>query len=55
MAANSITSKFTRNSIGEWFQQQAKSFVPPLLALILLLSAWQVLCAGKKTTITTTN
>ena len=48
MAAGSITSKFTFDSIGEWFQQQAKSFIPPLLALFLLLAAWQVLCSGKK-------
>ena len=48
MAAGSITSKFTLNNIGEWVQQQAKSFIPPLLALILLLGAWQVICSGKK-------
>jgi len=48
MAAGSITSKFTLNNIGEWLQQQAKYLIPPLLALVLLLSAWQVLCSGKK-------
>lgn len=31
-----------------WLQTQAKNAVPPLLALIVLLAIWQVLCSGDK-------
>jgi len=48
MAAGSLSSKFTPNKIGEWFQQQAKYIIPPALALIFLLTIWQVLCSGAK-------
>ena len=48
MAAGSLSSKFTPNKIGEWFKQQAKYLIPPVIALIFLLGIWQILCSGAK-------
>ncbi len=47
MATSSLSSKFDANKISEWFQQQARYLIPPVLALIFLLTIWQVLCSGK--------
>ncbi|MCY7332233.1 MAG: nitrate ABC transporter permease [Pseudanabaena sp. CAN_BIN31] len=47
MATGSLSSKFSPNKIGEWFQQQARYIIPPMIALIILLGTWQMLCSGK--------
>ena len=47
MATGSLSSKFTTNKIGEWFQQQARFIIPPVIALVFLLGIWQILCSGK--------
>ncbi|OIP72536.1 MAG: nitrate ABC transporter, permease protein [Oscillatoriales cyanobacterium CG2_30_44_21] len=48
MATSSLSSRFSANKIGEWFQLQAKNIIPPMIALIFLLGIWQILCSGAK-------
>ncbi len=48
MAAGSLPSRFSVDNITKFFQEQAKQFLPPIIALVLLLSLWQILSAGDK-------
>ncbi len=48
MAAGTLSLDTLQKKTATWLQQRGKFFLPPVLALVVLLALWQVLCSGEK-------